>query len=760
MNVPIKQAKLVFASLKPGGVQIKVVHPQDLETIEAAICCHEEEGSREEYVKTTLREGSPGMKEDGRKTPSMDEDEQDLSSSSPSSQDKKVNEFPPAVKNGSSSSSDEESNMRLTDTDEDELESNPGPKGASNELASLSMEEKKEQALAVLKRMTREVTQARRVEEEDETSDESSEEEGEDVPPELPASPPPPAAEFEATKPVMAANPLVTIKPVSASSKESILESTDEDEFASSKPRVVVQQSLPSTNKGEKPDSEILITGSVSGNKTQSAESEEFPTDPGDGSDTKTEEFVPPPLPPHPASPPPEDDFPSILSLMIQRPETGSEAIVEGLQIPPGFIQVDLQLKKRARSGLGVTVVASSGVSSSATKGLFMVRRIMAGGVAAKDGRLRPGDRLVRVNGKLLSSLSHSAVLQAINDAPKDCHMVVWRDPEYDIDATSSIYSVSSRTSIFSDEEEGTEDSGWTPIQKRHSIPSIIGRDPLSLLRRDSRGSSPLVSARFSTSVMDQFVAPGGRTSSPGIAKRWSIDMMTRTGPAGESLSPPNSKVDQRQFSPPLLTPSPPSATPLVTPLPSPTTTATSPSPEPPQTEDDAGTVRDSGSEGGLSTPPPPELPSSPPPPPPAPPSTLQRGLPPTLLQGEELMALEESEKEEDEPDGAPPLPPTTPPPPPPPDQEDEIKVAVADVPKEATKEDVDAMTTTNEAGIRPKSMSGVPKGERVDIGPFEIEITKGLFGLGLTVGTNEAGMVIVRTLTSRSPISKNGNIK
>ena len=60
----------------------------------------------------------------------------------------------------------------------------------------------------------------------------------------------------------------------------------------------------------------------------------------------------------------------------------------------------------------------------------------------------------------------------------------------------------------------------------------------------------------------------------------------------------------------------------------------------------------------------------------------------------------------------------------------------------------------------RPKSLGPIPNGARLEHGPFEIEVTKGIFSLGLGVGIDQTGMVTVKTLSSRSPISKDGNIR
>lgn len=59
----------------------------------------------------------------------------------------------------------------------------------------------------------------------------------------------------------------------------------------------------------------------------------------------------------------------------------------------------------------------------------------------------------------------------------------------------------------------------------------------------------------------------------------------------------------------------------------------------------------------------------------------------------------------------------------------------------------------------RPPSLQ-VPRGARQENSPFEIELKKGLFGLGLSLGVNQMGMLAVTSLSSRGVVSQDGNIK
>ena len=61
----------------------------------------------------------------------------------------------------------------------------------------------------------------------------------------------------------------------------------------------------------------------------------------------------------------------------------------------------------------------------------------------------------------------------------------------------------------------------------------------------------------------------------------------------------------------------------------------------------------------------------------------------------------------------------------------------------------------------RIKSLGPIPKGERQENAPFEIEVSKGLFSLGLSVEQDRnTGMTVVKSITSRSSLAKNGNLR
>ena len=60
-------------------------------------------------------------------------------------------------------------------------------------------------------------------------------------------------------------------------------------------------------------------------------------------------------------------------------------------------------------------------------------------------------------------------------------------------------------------------------------------------------------------------------------------------------------------------------------------------------------------------------------------------------------------------------------------------------------------------APVKVKEEPPLPRG-RQDKGPFEVEVTKGLRNLGLTMGADN-GMIVVKNVSARALV-KEGNIK
>lgn len=545
---------------------------------------------------------------------------------------------------------------------------------------------------------------------------------------------------------------------------------------------------------------------------------------------------------------------------------------VQTNQTPPprGYTQLQVTLKKRARSGLGITVVASSG----STENLFMIRRLIAGGIAAKDGRIKQGDRLVSVNGKSLEGLTHAAVLQAITDAPKDCHLVVWRDPDYTLDSMGSTHTFpshgGSRTSLVSNDDESKKSEG----KRRLSTPNQEN-SPLGILRKLSQGrASPSkgtpVTSRYSLTAVTRKESPlGVKRWSTGeaferdeVERKSSLDFYFPLGPSENvqdkmtsgSVTPVPSPPDTKLPSPPgTPLPSPPGSPPPSPPGTPPPFPPDTPPPSPPMpaihapSEDNMVIVQDpvilaqTGSQVDsdsseqpalpmaeaelpqLSIPQsafktivpnapgtsPPDMASSQPTneitpntavsllaktdqseielheessievqrldqpsPPPSKErlSTIPRETNVLDNQSQPLVSpppseIEEANKEEEE---VPPLPST---PPPLVSGQPEFPFSQDQKPNshvvsQSTSNVVSSTTEVNPSVVgeqlSPPSepTPKIPKGKREDSGPFEIELYKSMFGMGVQLVSDSMGMVAIKKIASWSGMAKNGHIK
>ena len=135
-----------------------------------------------------------------------------------------------------------------------------------------------------------------------------------------------------------------------------------------------------------------------------------------------------------------EDSRNSVNKRMESGEGEGEGEEVDEKGFPVRFERLTINLQKRPRTGVGITVVSSRGP----TTGYHQIRRILPRSLADRDGQLRPGDRLLSVNGKSLYGLTHSAVLDELKTNAKECTLEILRDPLFDVDATSSVYSLGS----------------------------------------------------------------------------------------------------------------------------------------------------------------------------------------------------------------------------------------------------------------------------------------------------------------------------
>lgn len=360
---------------------------------------------------------------------------------------------------------------------------------------------------------------------------------------------------------------------------------------------------------------------------------------------------------------------------------------------PIRFERLMINLQKKPRTGVGITVVSSRGP----TAGYHQIRRILPRSLADRDGQLRPGDRLLSVNGKSLYGLTHAAVLDELKTNAKECALEILRDPLFDADATSSVYSLGSGSyggslSVLSVTSDDGPEASSTRRFSAYTPPTAVDQRRLRPLRNHDpevrRSALPsLLSDRAGNLTTIQQNRPA---SMPEPLEEYAF-----LRKPSDTVSP--LAMESRTSSPPI---------------------------EAAVQESMPSVVLDQYVE--------------------LPPSDLPPDLPVEKVPNEEESHAGEDCKEPpsllvlDQTDHPSSLPSVVGP--------HQASAAVSDQWPDPSVADGG---TAQEA-----EMEELPR-KRIDKGPFLVEVTKGFFSLGLTAGEDSTGAVVVKALQSRSPFSK-----
>ena len=517
-------------------------------------------------------------------------------------------------------------------------------------------------------------------------------------------------------------------------------------------------------------------------------------------------------------------------------------------QCPPELVQLEFKLRNRARGGLGITIVAGENYKHKLTSyqdGVFVIRRITAGGVASRDSRLKVGDQLRSVNGLSLLNLSHAEVLQLINEAHKEMQLTVWRDPNPL--ASSSIASLGSWSNL-SGSRSSLEMVGESPPSQGKSRQLFASASPirnsplaarfsytaphtpptreLELPKRWSTGNSKQYQSDEASQKYSALALGDDRHSTlenlsdkaplefpDTLPPDWQGNALeTHEGPPSEPpevppLEPPESPPLEPPEVPPLEPPESPPLEPLESP---PLEPPEVPPLEPPELLEDTPPLKpaDVPSLEPAEVPPlepplipqvepledyiePPKVPAlEPPEVPPEAPLVGPPEVPPLELQDVPSLELSDTSLPEipggiPPPHGSPVETPRTSPTPPGVSSPVEVyksPVLESESPSLAVlhtssdldgKESLEGSTsklpdsaelpkiakTDGSQQDRPRSLKA-PRGKRLGNSPFEIELNKGVLGIGAKLTTNAMGMMAIKSLTSRSVIQRDNNIR
>ena len=359
---------------------------------------------------------------------------------------------------------------------------------------------------------------------------------------------------------------------------------------------------------------------------------------------------------------------------------------------PIQFERLTINLQKRPRTGVGITVVSSRGP----TAGYHQIRRILPRSLADRDGQLRPGDRLLTVNGKSLYGFTHAAVLDELKTNAKECVLEILRDPLFDADATSSVYSLGSGSyggslsvlSVTSD--DGVEGSSMRRFSAQTPPLAVEQRRLRPLRNDDPEVRKSALPSLLSDRTRSLAIVPQDRPASmPEPLEEYAFlrkisDAVSPLAMASHTSSTPIEATLQEDRPPVVLDQYVELASPELL-------------PEVP--------VERVPNEGESHT-------------------SEDYTAPPSLLTPEQA----------DHPSSLP---------------------APAD-PRQgsATNSGQWPGDSAADVGTAETEVEELPR-KRVDKGPFLVEVTKGFFSLGLTAGEDSTGVMVVKALQSRSPLSK-----
>ena len=336
---------------------------------------------------------------------------------------------------------------------------------------------------------------------------------------------------------------------------------------------------------------------------------------------------------------------------------------------------------------------------------------------------------MVSLNGLPLYGITHAKVLETLGDAPKPSKVEVYRDPEYNIDSLyspRSSYAAGSRAS-YAGSRSSLVSLDDSPLQSRKSSLTDFGNRDSS--RRSSGYEPKLYGSRRTSEVYDQTTTGSLKRHSSHIPQQpsslssfASISTITAKDPSKLTLDLPSTSLPSEsspvathqssdRSSP--VTPIDPFTRQPINVLPSDDDGIEAGSED---NEDEVFTVKSSTTE----TPPPPT-------------STMKVETTATIQDAVTSMKVAETIAA-------------------PPTMGVESTVVMRD----------NAMSkkVAEKIIMERKRPASIVFGSRSEMGPFEVEIIKGFWGLGLTVGCDDAGSIFIKAITSRSPVIKDGNIK
>lgn len=142
-------------------------------------------------------------------------------------------------------------------------------------------------------------------------------------------------------------------------------------------------------------------------------------------------------------------------------------------------IHVVILHKDSPTSGLGVTL---AGGSDYETKEIT-VHKVIAGGLADRDGRIRKADRILSINGKTMKNVTHRDAIDILKSPRQEVVLVISRDGRQSLRTTPNISRASSLSSVLDVVDEPEVAPAASPVTDAQPSPTPAKHEKIVLVK-------------------------------------------------------------------------------------------------------------------------------------------------------------------------------------------------------------------------------------------------------------------------------------
>lgn len=142
-------------------------------------------------------------------------------------------------------------------------------------------------------------------------------------------------------------------------------------------------------------------------------------------------------------------------------------------------IHVVILHKDSPTSGLGVTL---AGGSDYETKEIT-VHKVIAGGLADRDGRIRKADRILSINGKTMKNVTHKDAIDILKSPRQEVVLVISRDGRQSLRTTPNISRASSLSSVLDVVDEPEVSASASPVTEAQQSPTPAKHEKIVLVK-------------------------------------------------------------------------------------------------------------------------------------------------------------------------------------------------------------------------------------------------------------------------------------